>query len=91
MLLGCFVLAIKDKETLRKVWRERSIVQGYLDNMKKSLLHNIVVPRQFTTKLIVGLVSTLDFTVFSTDVNHEHFQSNETLQRNIYISNLQKS
>lgn len=78
-------MTIKDGGTNRKVWKARFVVQGHRDKMKNSLVHDILVSRQYSVKILVELASSLGFQIFSTDVTQAYLQSSESLQRDIYI------
>lgn len=68
-----------------EILKTRFIVQGHVDEMKKSLAHNIIVARQFTSKLTVGLASALGFKVASTNVNQPYLKSAGILRGDVYL------
>lgn len=72
LLRGRFVIAINDEETQNVDWKARLIVQRHLDEIKKLLVHDIVVVKQFTTKIVVGLARMVKFDIFSTDANQRN-------------------
>lgn len=53
--------------------------------MKESLVHNIVVSRQLTTRLIAEIPGALHFKSFSTDLNQGYLKSTETIQGYVYL------
>lgn len=79
VLGGTFELAIKNSGTTYEALKARFIVQGYKDAMKSSLVHNVYVARQYSTKLIVSLAVIFNFRLFSTSVNQAYLQSTEKL------------
>jgi Reverse transcriptase (RNA-dependent DNA polymerase) len=85
ILGGRFVLAIKYEGTRKEVWKARSVVQGYRDHLKKSLVHDTAVSRQQSSRLLVGLSASFGFSLFSTDVTQAYLQSSENLVRDFYI------
>jgi Reverse transcriptase (RNA-dependent DNA polymerase) len=85
ILGGRFVLAIKDEVTDKEVWKARFVVQGYLDHLKTSLVHDIATSRQHSSRALVGFALILVFNLFSTDVTQAYLQSAENLRRDLYI------
>ena len=79
------MLAIKDDGIRNEVWKARSVVQGYRDKLKTSLVHNNpnVTPR--SVRLHIRLTSVLGFRLFSTDVTQLYLQSADGLMRDVYL------
>lgn len=85
VLGGRFVLAIKDSDTDREVWKARFVVQGYRDKMNKSLVHDNSNVRPSSVRMLVGLASIFGFQLFSTDVTQAYLQSVDKLMRDVYV------
>lgn len=60
---GRFVLAMKDEGTDNETWKARFVLQGHCDAMKESLVHEISVARQRTSKRLVGLAAMFCFRI----------------------------
>lgn len=85
VLSGTFVLTIKDEGTERETWKERFVVQGHTEKLKRSIVHDNSVVLKYFIKLLVGLSSLFCFRSFSTDVTQAYLQSNDKLQRDVYV------
>ncbi len=84
-LNGRFVLAIKDEGTDKEIWKARFVVLGHKDKLKKLMVHDINVSKQYTIKLIIALAAIFGFRIFSTDVIQSYLQSLEKLSRNVLV------
>lgn len=62
------VLAIENEVTEREVWKDRFVVQGRRNMLKKSLIYDITIARQQSIKLLIGPASSFDFRLFCTNV-----------------------
>jgi Reverse transcriptase (RNA-dependent DNA polymerase) len=85
ILGGRFVLSIKDEGTENEVWKARIVVQGYLDHLKTSLVHDTATSRQHSSRLLVGLAASFGFRLFSTDVTQAYLQSSENILKDVYV------
>jgi hypothetical protein len=85
VLGGRFVLALKHEGTSREVWKARFVVQGYRDQLKKSLEHDTATSKQHSHRLLVGLAAIFGFRLFSTDVTQDYLQSSKPLRRDVFI------
>jgi len=72
-----FVLTIKDEGTENERWKARLVVQGFNDNMKSCIVHDIPILRHFSVKIIVAVAALMGFRLFSTDVTQAYLQSTE--------------
>lgn len=71
---GKFVLTIKGEGTKNGIGKARFVVQGQKDKLKSSLVHNIAVARQHSTKMLVRIVTIKKVQLFSSDVNQAYIQ-----------------
>lgn len=85
ILKGKFVSAIEDEGTDNEMWKYRFVPQGHCDAMKKSLVPDMSVAKQHTTKMLPGLEDAFDFRNCSSDVTQAYVQSSEELQKDIFI------
>jgi hypothetical protein len=86
VLGGRFVLAIKHEGTEKEVWKDRFVVQGYLDHLKTSLVHVTATSQQHSSRLLVGLAASFGFSLFSTDViTQDYLQSSDNLLGDDYV------
>lgn len=82
---GRFVLNIRSGGTKNEIWKARFVVRGYRDSMKSSIVCSIAVARQFSTKIIISVASIKSLRLFSTDGSQEYIQSEEKLQREVFV------
>lgn len=64
ILKGRIVLAIKDNGTDNEIWKCILVVQGYRNSMNKSLVYDISMAKEHTTKMLVGLAAVFGFRIF---------------------------
>lgn len=53
-LKGRFVLAIKDEGTGKEIWKARFVIQAYRYKLKKLMVHDINVIKNYSIKLIIA-------------------------------------
>jgi hypothetical protein len=75
ILGGRFVLALKDEGIEHEIWKARFVVQCYRDKIKKSLVHDAAISKQYSSRILVGLAANFGFRLFSTDVTQAYLQS----------------
>lgn len=63
-----FVLATKDADTEKETSEARFVVQGFRGVLKESLVQDTSTAREQSTRIHVGLASSVRLRLFSTDV-----------------------
>lgn len=76
-----FLLTIKDDGSKNETWKASSVAQYHKDNMNFSLLHNISIARQYSTKIFISIAAIKKLRFFSTNINQAYIRSEEKLQR----------
>lgn len=89
ILGGIFILAFKDKDTGKEVYRARFVAQGHKDMEKQYLVHNSPNLKQNSLFLLL-LAALLGFQIWSQDVSQTYLQSAEKLSRDIYTKPFKK-
>lgn len=85
ILVGRFVLAVKDEGTHRKISKAGYIVQGHKCFVKLSIVHSMSGARQYFAKILLVLAGTFGFQICSTEVVQANLQSAERLDLNIFV------
>ena len=85
-LLGCrFVLTLKGSGISEEKPRARYVVQEHKDAEKALLVHNLPTMQQRSIRVSVSLAAVKGFMIFSDDVSQAYLQSDEQLNREVYM------
>jgi Reverse transcriptase (RNA-dependent DNA polymerase) len=85
ILTGRFVLAVKDADTDREVWKARYVCQGHRDVGKSFVVHDSASVQQGSVRLLVALSSILGYRIWTEDVSTAYLQSTTPLLRKVYM------
>lgn len=86
ILKETFVLVVTEPSLKREIYKALSVVQEHQDFAKTSLIHDIYVARQQSTRMFVGLAAIFGFRIFFTDVSQAYLHSLEALNRDIVVN-----
>lgn len=80
------MLAIKNKGTVREVFKERYVVERHLNKEKNILVHNSTATSQQSIRLIMSIATIFGFEIWSEDMSQAYFQGAEQILRKFYIA-----
>jgi hypothetical protein len=84
IMSGRFVLTIKDNNNTT-VYKARYVMQGYADQDKPFLVHDVANTRPHSIRLIVALAAIFHFPLVSHDIVQAYLQSSEAMRREIFL------
>lgn len=80
-----FVLQVKNFQTPHEVAKARYVAQGYNDQEKKFIVHDVNLMRPASCRLIVSVAVCKGWRLFGHDVTQAYCQSEMSLTRKIYL------
>ena len=80
-----FLLVIKDSGTPEELCKARLVVRGNKDADKDTLVHCSPNIRQSSVRIAVCVAALLDLRMWAQDVNQAYLQSDQKLQREIFV------
>ena len=79
------VRAIKTDSNGNEKFKTRLFIQGHLDPEKGKIVNEAPTILRSSTRLILTIAATLNFEIWSRDVKQAFIQSEDTLQRELYV------
>lgn len=85
ILVGRFVLAIKDLDTAEESYKAIFVVQGHLDRDKPFLVHASPNLRQDSVRMMFAIASLIGFRVWTEDISQAYFQDSAEVMQQVYM------
>lgn len=82
---GRFIHTLKNHLTPEECAKVRYVAQGFADQLKKMLAHDVTALRPASIRLILSIASILSLRLFLHDVIQAYLQAKDKLTRSVYL------
>jgi len=82
---GRFVYTLKNVNTKEEFAKARFVAQGYRDQAKWFVVHNLATMRQRSTRLLASTAANMHWRLFAHDITQAYLQSRDVFSRQLYL------